>query len=55
MGHMTAGFKIKPVGDGRFFFEAYGYQSIPFDFEDMRDNKEWFSRVINEDVLGTVQ
>lgn len=48
-------FEIKPYGDGRYFLEAYGFESMPFDMKDLRSNKEWFSKTINSAVQGTVQ
>ena len=38
-----------------FYYEAYGFKSMPFQFEDMRENKNWFSELINGEALGTIQ
>lgn len=54
-GTPSALFEIKPVGDGRFFLEAFGFKSMPFDLKDIRENKEYFSQTIHGQVLGTVQ
>ena len=54
-GQAAACFQIKPVGDGRFYLEAFGFKSTPFDLKDVRQNKEWFSQTIHGQVVGTVQ
>jgi len=54
-GEFGACYEIKPNGDGRYYFDAFGFKSRPFDMKDMRQNKEWFSQVINSKAEGTVQ
>lgn len=54
MSHMAM-FELKPKGNGTYVLEAYGFESMPFDLEDLRSNEEWFSRAINSVALGTVQ
>lgn len=39
-------FNLKPNGDGRFYFECHTYKSSPFEFKNMRENKEMFSKLL---------
>lgn len=54
-GQMAVCYELKPYGDGRYIFEAFGFKSIPFDLKNMRQNKEWFRETIQGQVEGTVQ
>lgn len=55
-GTPSALFQIKPVGDGRFFLEAFGFKSMVFfDKNDSVRQLKLFERLLNEPVVGTVQ
>lgn len=51
----AAMFELKPTDGGLYVLEAYGLESMPFELEDLRSNKEWFSKTINSVAEGTVQ
>jgi hypothetical protein len=47
--------ELKYNENGTCHFEAYGFQSLPFDLKDMRVNKDLFMSLIKTPVVGTVQ
>ena len=48
-------YELKPTNNGKYYFQAYGFTSAPFELKDVRQNKQWFRETILGKVEGTVQ